>query len=369
MADTKYTYSLANDTATGALNNGDLTSEIQASAIVIALKTIDLEADILDIWFKDALSTGDKSILDSLVSAHQGTPTPEEVTPVSLNENKTSDDILRVASIKSYKDSSRSFTTPDFSNPCTWFYDKTQVTGEVLTTSDNLTYSSTRDVTDWNHYWINWFRIPNNARTDFPENVLKVYKNGTELTMGYTIDYINGTVTFGMAQDPADVITVDYCYGNTAKFELSPLPGKKLLVDYVEVQFSVGCTFVPDHCLKFKAVYNGLALPPNALFAGFPGYPADTDLTLKEYHYYDADDFLNESTGVMVGEPFGRLSQKYLILPWNYLTGHTLKAPGDATTNLAANEFNKLVVEQNANHIVGNSEIATCTFYCKIEDA
>jgi hypothetical protein len=280
---------------------------------------------------------------------------------VSLNESHTGDGITQVALRKSYRDSSRSFTTPDYSNPCTWYFNKTQVTGETLTTSDDTIYNSGRDVTDWNHYWMDWRRIPNNARVDYPELKLKVYKNDALITTGYTVDSTNGVITFGTANDPADVIKVDYCYGIDASFELAPVAGKKLLVDYVEVQFSQGCTFNGDIPLMFQAIYNGPAIAPL-------GIPLNTDVAVKNYEYYDADDFLNESTGTMVGESFGRLTKQYLVLPWSYLTGHTLKPAGDATTNLANNEFNKLLVKQAVNNIVADCEIATATFYCKIEN-
>jgi hypothetical protein len=280
---------------------------------------------------------------------------------VQLDEVHTGDGIPQFAIRKSYRDKSRSFTTPDYSNPCTWYFDKETITGEILNTSDDTTYSSGRDVTDWNHYWIDWKRIPNNARTDFPDLKLKVYKNDVLITSGFTVDCANGTVVFDTANQGTDVIKVDYCYGNSAKFELTPLAGKKLLVDYVEVQFSQGCSFNGDIPLFFRAIYNGPAIAPL-------GIPANYDVAVNNYEYYEADDFLNESTGTMVGEPFGRLAKKYLVLPWNYLTGHTLKPAGDVTTNLMDSEFNKLVVEQASNNIVGDCEIATCTFYCKIEN-
>jgi hypothetical protein len=69
---TKYTYSIAGDTANGKVNSTKLTSEIQSSSIVIALDRIDTSGDILDIWFKDPLSGGDQTTLTALVNAHIG---------------------------------------------------------------------------------------------------------------------------------------------------------------------------------------------------------------------------------------------------------------------------------------------------------
>ena len=79
MAATKYTYSISTD-FTGLLSGYDvpatdkLESEIQTSAIVTALDYINTSGDDCDIWFKDALSAGDETILDGLVAAHDGVP-------------------------------------------------------------------------------------------------------------------------------------------------------------------------------------------------------------------------------------------------------------------------------------------------------
>lgn len=72
MAATKYTYSIANDTLNGALASDELAIAIQDSAIVTAFDKIQYTDDVLDIWFKDSLSSGDKDILDTLVSEHDG---------------------------------------------------------------------------------------------------------------------------------------------------------------------------------------------------------------------------------------------------------------------------------------------------------
>lgn len=271
---------------------------------------------------------------------------------------------------KSYRDKSRSFATPDYSNPCTWYGDTTEVTGEVMNDSgDHLTYNSSRSIAGgWNHYWINWKRIPNSARQDYPSLYdPKVYVNDVLTTSGFTLDHTNGSVTFESALDPADVVKVDYFYGNSGDFYLVPTAGKKLLIDYIELQFTAGCTFNQESPILFQPIYNGPALPADSLYVGFPGWPANTDLPLKTYYYYDADDFLNESTGVQVGKAFGRLTKDFNILPWDYLTGHTLKPPGDTSTNIGQGEFNKLKISSLANKLVTDCEIATGTVYCKIE--
>lgn len=72
MAVTKYTYSIAIDTLNGKVSLGQLQNEIGASAIITAIDYCESEADVLDIWFKDALSVEDETLLTGVVSAHDG---------------------------------------------------------------------------------------------------------------------------------------------------------------------------------------------------------------------------------------------------------------------------------------------------------
>lgn len=70
MAATKYEY-------TKAIDIPRLSQEIRASSITIALDYISVEgADAVDIWFKEAISAGEKTTLDGLVTAHVNDPLP-----------------------------------------------------------------------------------------------------------------------------------------------------------------------------------------------------------------------------------------------------------------------------------------------------
>jgi hypothetical protein len=95
MAATTYTYSIADDFPGGAVNTAKLHAEIQASAIVTALEGINTSGDVIEIVFKDALSAGDKTILDGdttgpaggLIAAHDNTASPSSITETQiLNE-------------------------------------------------------------------------------------------------------------------------------------------------------------------------------------------------------------------------------------------------------------------------------------------
>lgn len=78
---------------TKAANPTQLENEIQASAIVTALESIVLNGtDGLNVSFKDALSSGDETLLDGLVAAHTPAPTVDTYIPkvqptVTYNEH------------------------------------------------------------------------------------------------------------------------------------------------------------------------------------------------------------------------------------------------------------------------------------------
>jgi hypothetical protein len=78
MAQTAYDYSIANDTLNGKVAPDKLRDQIQDSSIVTALDGIitDSATDLLRVIFKDALSVGDETILDTVVADHDGIPYP-----------------------------------------------------------------------------------------------------------------------------------------------------------------------------------------------------------------------------------------------------------------------------------------------------
>src|SRR5574338_92962 len=78
MPATKYTYSISTDFPNQIVATDRLSVEIDNSAIVTALDYINTSGDDCDIWFKDALSGGDQTILDGLVAAHTGEPLPND---------------------------------------------------------------------------------------------------------------------------------------------------------------------------------------------------------------------------------------------------------------------------------------------------
>ncbi|HUW08761.1 MAG TPA: hypothetical protein VM537_03485 [Anaerolineae bacterium] len=91
---TKYTYSIADDLPDAAVHASNLEEEIQAqlSGIITQVDHIDTNDDVLDIWFKDALSAEEKTALDGdaagpaggLLAAHSSVPA-EPLQAVTLD--------------------------------------------------------------------------------------------------------------------------------------------------------------------------------------------------------------------------------------------------------------------------------------------
>ena len=101
MTETAYSYTISTDFPGGLVNETKLKNEIDSSSISIALDRIDTEGDIIYIIFVDALTTGDKTILDNdttgpaggLIAAHDNSPIlitnfTETIYPRTDNHNK-----------------------------------------------------------------------------------------------------------------------------------------------------------------------------------------------------------------------------------------------------------------------------------------
>jgi hypothetical protein len=141
MSTTTYTYSIASDIVAGKCDLAQLVSEIQNSAIVTALDydLTKITGDVLDVVFKDALSTGDKTILDNdttgpsggLIGAHTGVGLGDSPTPVFIDQTKyTSDKRLRIA-VEKGDESRVTLISHRWNDKTTWYENSTRVVEEV----------------------------------------------------------------------------------------------------------------------------------------------------------------------------------------------------------------------------------------------
>jgi hypothetical protein len=88
MAVTKYTFSIASDTASGVFSSDLFMQQMAGSSITGTFSHVDTVGDVMDVWFSDALSTEDEGVLDSIIAAHDGTGY------VPPNQTRRSDDFI-----------------------------------------------------------------------------------------------------------------------------------------------------------------------------------------------------------------------------------------------------------------------------------
>lgn len=72
MAD--YTYSVENDTASGAVDPDTLKIAVEAAAIAPDLTSLHCAGDVLTLAFDSGLSGAEVTTLDGVIGAHTGTP-------------------------------------------------------------------------------------------------------------------------------------------------------------------------------------------------------------------------------------------------------------------------------------------------------
>ena len=308
MAVTKYTYSIADDTANGTLALSKLSDEIKASSIVTGEDHIESLGDVLDIYMKDALSAGDKTILDGVVTAHDGVQDPDAPQEVTLSEKTPGG--KSVVSVKKADGSGGTFISHDWTDACTWFQESTTVTGETLTLDTGKIYDfANGSVIDLTHGRV----------TDEDDYLtgheLKVYDNGVLTTedTDYTMDYANGKVTFDAGYSVTGPITADYSHGSDSTYTVAPDTGKIISITRAELQFSADISMNTSYVDFEIWVYNPLDLPNKFMY--------------KRKRYKNIKDIIN---GANLGQgkiqPLDILTEDTLVFPFDYVTTQDLKA-------------------------------------------
>jgi hypothetical protein len=86
MPGTNYSYLISSAFPNGKVATDRLVEEIRSSVIIIALEGVSTESSYCYVLFKEALSTGDKEILDGIVAVHSGEPREPvlQVQPVKV---------------------------------------------------------------------------------------------------------------------------------------------------------------------------------------------------------------------------------------------------------------------------------------------
>lgn len=350
MAATKYTYSISGD-FTGLVSpyirpdTDRLTQEIRESAIVTALDYINTSGDDCDIWFKDALSSGDQTTLDSLVAAHTGEP---------LNDGEfafTDDNYLKVVKEPLIGGESYHFV-PNFCDRCSWWQDASYVVQFSMTDSgDGLTWNTGGTHTFWvdgSHGRIMFEGMVDAAMqaAGYPSivPVVEVYEGGSWVaktedsqaadfgdnpsTAGdFYINYRDGEIVFRTSQAGKQVRASFYKSQDELTFVIEPDSGYWITLEYAEIQAS------SDLVIKSDIVYE--------LWQG--------GAKVGEYRYKNVNNFLQESTGpypvfpaVGSTEKVGQYvyrgtQQSWVTIPMKYLRARCLRS--DSSSQLKVKVF------------------------------
>ena len=403
MPKTKYTYSVTNDTLNAAVNLTSLQSEITAAEIITAIERIDRSSDVLDVWFKSALTPEDQTLLSNIVAAHTGSATVEEADPTYklMTWDKFKDHVItkkkipfdyyfvedknhtfayassegitfyteipadtddaaefdalyaskanqapytgsgkqKVALYKS-EDTAKVAVTHDWCDKTTWFQGSLHEVDDVLTVDSGTTYRSSHS------FWIDlthgrmYDEFTINADNKYTP-IIKV--DGVVVSDDtYTIHYITGLVEFEVA--PAGEITATYYYAGSSTYTLAPTPGKKLYLEHSEMQFTKDV--IINYPLNFEIwVYN----------------PADLPNKVKYRHtkYKNGRDFINScNKGQGLIPSFDNISNDVLVFPFEYVTMIPLDSAVGAELRIYMDEDNPIT-----------GEFATCSFYCISTDS
>jgi len=209
------------------------------------------------------------------------------------------------------------FVTHNWCDPTSWYTQSARVEGETLTDSgDGLTFNSSHD---------NWIDMTHGKiyREDLlAASYLPVIKvDGVTKTQrapwaeaggDFTIDYATGAVTFFVSQS-GKAVTADYSRENGSLYIIAPTAGKRLWVEYSEVQFSKDIE-INAHTFFQPWAYSptGNPAPPEKVAAAYPTI------------YKTLDNYIEEANGCypeipIMGGPRGFTSPR-VTFPFKYQT-------------------------------------------------
>jgi hypothetical protein len=224
----------------------------------------------------------------------------------------------------------------NFCNVTTWYSTAERVVNEVATDSgDHQHYALAHTPVDAYHGKITFEDLlrdkdGNSYRVTILVNgVAKVERDPHYGAGGdFEIDYANKTVAFFTALDVADVVSVTYHKIGNSIYKFGAVPGKKLIIDHVEVQFSDDCelkdTFIFQAHGPVDIFAPQLMLPPYNLPSGTM-IPLGDPLVYKTFLDLLADS--NNSYPLYPafgGQGWRALPRPSYLFTWTYEVGSTV---------------------------------------------
>jgi hypothetical protein len=204
--------------------------------------------------------------------------------------------------------SSKTIISHNYCDKTTWYSNSTRVVGDgygvVLTTSDQITYSST------DGYWID----VKHGKVTGEDIIVSTYAPVVRVNdavkvedADYVVDYKLGKVSFTSALNTNDTVKAIYSKAGSSVFSIAPDAGKKLRVLYTEAQFAINTKLIRPITFQLYIIN-----PYNPTGPKIPYGNPDT--------YKSGYDFANVGNSGAYIPAFAGIHEDLIVVPFNYAT-------------------------------------------------
>lgn len=313
------------ETANSLLDPGLLHEEIVKAGFPVVLVTDVNSSGTFTVEVAD--NTLDITQIRPIVNAHTGIDVTDPSVPVDLSRKDSLGNGMVVVMPRG--ESGKTVVTHNYGDPSTWWLG-----------AERLTFNCTPKVAG--SYDVYTIQLNGETLIDFGNGKItfedrlfdyannryyrpSVMVNGVEVQWDpvpvggisqreYSIDYSLGEITFKTPLTSTDVVTVDALVARDSSALIIPSPGKELIMEYVEIQFSANTDF-GSRWLVFELFVGGQPYGVPAIYKNVRDYlnesnnsefsiiPAQGPLTHDVYSYvwrYPGAKILKSSLGMFI---------------------------------------------------------------------
>jgi len=188
----------------------------------------------------------------------------------------------------------------NFCDETTWYSTSERITDEAMTDSgDGLTWtvpSGNKPWVDLVHGKVLWEDDLSSSHKVIVkvDGVIKTEDPFYGAPADYTVDYVNGTVTFHASQAGSTVL-VSYSHVVDSQWILAPDSGMKIDIEEAEIQFSSDLSY--NDCVKVGVWGWVIAFAPQLAQSNGGPYPDHMKIELRARRYLRHDQILDEARG------------------------------------------------------------------------
>lgn len=234
-----------------SINPSQLSDEIQKSQITISLDHVETVGNNVTILFKSNLSLEEIIILDGLVNSHIPLENVDQALLVKLDNVTPLEKALKVQ-LSPLEGSNPALFSPNLCDKTTWYQDSIKVVDEILTSEDNIKFSSI------NKFWVNLVSglVPYEDRLTVSNNYkVIVLVNGIAISSGFSIDYKDGSISF--ESQKSGVISVTYWYATSFTYKIAPISGKILRLYGTQIKATKNIVWPNNQSITFQVYVSG----------------------------------------------------------------------------------------------------------------